>query len=78
MSYSATKISCKDCLAKFYGYLDGLFDISATYAATCPKCEGQTFFNSRTKFMCFNLPEVSEIPEGYVEIMYLKPYHRIT
>lgn len=66
MTHSTTEITCKNCGNRYYGVLNGLFNVSNEYSATCPDCNENTFFIGKT---CV----VDEpIPDGAIQIMYVK------
>lgn len=66
MTHSVMKITCNKCSAKFNGVLNDLFNISKEYAATCPKCEQQTFFMGGAAIID------ADIPKDAVKTMYVK------
>ena len=51
MSYSVVELNCKSCNATFNAHKSGLLDVGKEYAATCPKCSKQTFFNGKGAFI---------------------------
>jgi len=63
MNHSTTEVTCKSCNKKYYGVLNGIFNASTEYAATCPSCNEQTFLRNQTGIID------SEIPDGAVTIM---------
>ncbi|MCU8478814.1 hypothetical protein L9W73_16435 [Vibrio aestuarianus] len=65
MTHVVTKITCTDCKKTFSGVLHELFDVSSSYGAECPKCNGMTFFYGVSEFVD------TEIPEDAVEVKYV-------
>jgi len=65
MTKSVCDISCDHCENKFSGVLSDLFDVSKTYAAECPNCSKQTFFNG----VCAIID--GDIPKDAVAIKYV-------
>ena len=63
MTNSVTKIECEHCGKPFIGVLRDLFNVSKKYAATCPSCEEQVFFQGIVTLID------EEVPDNAVEIM---------
>ena len=57
MTKSVTKIKCKGCHTEFYGYYEGLFNVSIEYAASCPNCNNQNFFFGPAAFIDGKTPD---------------------
>ena len=64
MTNSVTKIECEHCGKPFIGVLRDLFDVNKRYAAMCPSCEEQVFFQGVVTLID------EEVPDNAVEIMY--------
>lgn len=57
MTNSVTEVTCRECSHKFTGVLHDLFDVSKEYAATCPSCKCETFFNPGAAFIETGIPK---------------------
>lgn len=66
MTHSTTDITCSSCNNKYHGVLDGVFNNSSEYAATCPDCSKQTFLINQTGIID------SQVPNGAVIILPVK------
>lgn len=65
MKNSVIEIRCAGCDNKFRGFFKGLFDVSKTYEADCPICEGQNFFGGPATIVGH------KTPDGAVKIMHV-------
>ena len=62
MTHSVTDIVCNKCTFKFFGVLNGVFNISKEYVVVCPSCSEEIFFNPGIAIMD------SDIPGGAVNV----------
>ncbi|MGI2197664.1 hypothetical protein [Shewanella baltica] len=57
MTNSVTEVTCRKCSHIFTGVLNDLFNVSKEYAATCPSCKSETFFNPGAAFIDIDIPK---------------------
>jgi hypothetical protein len=57
MTKSVAEIACRECTQTFTGVLNDLFDVSKEYAATCPSCKCEIFFNPGAAFIDVDIPQ---------------------
>lgn len=65
MTHSLSEITCGKCKSQFTGVLQDVFNIEKQYAATCPSCTEEVFFNPGVGIIG------TEIPNNAVPIKYV-------
>jgi hypothetical protein len=57
LSHSLAEINCTQCEITFTGVLNAVFNIEETYAATCPSCNEEVFFNPGIGILDTSIPD---------------------